>query len=776
MGGLFARPINRPTITPANPFDTLDAPLTPYRLYFGLSNKTEDDAGGIHFCDISVVIKTDGFFGLEIDLPANPGPHFGVATADISPASEDAGKPWLLGKLEGEDGADAQIVLGGIPTGTDLGNSQNLLATTGIDGNRDEHNLVKGPAELDDIRIFDRTLETDEFNALSTIRCYEPITPQVSMFSSTTNIAEGDDGDISIGNFNIYLSEAILTNVTANWVVEAIPGSQYLAPSGSDFVGGVLPSGAATILAGDTQVIVAISIAGDYLVEDDEKFRVRITSVSSNAILDTANDSRNGTIFDNDVGNVVSIAAQQLNILEGTGNTTLVEYAVTRTGDLNRGDVVAWEVQIPAVTGANDMDASDFPGGSAPSGFIEFLSGEATQIIQVPIQADAIPENTENLIVSLQLTAQSEFLQIGTGTATTQILDDDVAGDSYTIFGASATKVEGDSGQTDFTFTVARAGSVLAASVVSYSVAAITADAADFVGGVLPSGTINFGTGATSVTLTIAVQGDLDVEFTETFAVQISNPTDGGQINVGIATGVITTDDFSVSATDALSGARSKTETSGNVMNCFGTPIPQMTPHFSWNMQDRTVVTKRSPTVLDDSFPVTTKWYVILAGSSYEEYTCLANVTSNAVWRLTASSAFDATAQSGAPVLPDLGESYIELPAGEPIIAGQYAAIVAGQVFIATNDDTSKSAEGYAGTTATVIGQVVRIYLGGANTLDPAATTNSGRFLGGRTSSHTIVDMEILGGLSLRDDAELRWIWRGVSCCETLYNTVAYGI
>ena len=106
---------------------------------------------------------------------------------------------------------------------------------------------------------------------------------------------------------------------------------------------------------------------------------------------------------------------------------------------------------------------------------------------------------------------------------------------------------EGDSGTTSFTFTVNRTGGSAGAVSVDYSVAGSgvhPADAADFVGGVLPSnGTVNFADGETSKTITIDVQGDHVVESDETFAVTLSNATGGASIGTGTATGTIVNDD-----------------------------------------------------------------------------------------------------------------------------------------------------------------------------------------------------------------------------------------
>ena len=117
------------------------------------------------------------------------------------------------------------------------------------------------------------------------------------------------------------------------------------------------------------------------------------------------------------------------------------------------------------------------------------------------------------------------------------------------IAALDAERAEGDSGATAFTFTVTRAGNVDDAGTVDYAVTGNTGlDALDFDGGVLPSGTVSFGAGETTRTLTLDVSGDVRVESDDVFTVRLSNPT--GTVPAGLGTqlaiGTIKTDDVSV--------------------------------------------------------------------------------------------------------------------------------------------------------------------------------------------------------------------------------------
>jgi PKD repeat protein len=106
---------------------------------------------------------------------------------------------------------------------------------------------------------------------------------------------------------------------------------------------------------------------------------------------------------------------------------------------------------------------------------------------------------------------------------------------------ADVTKAEGNSGTTDFTFTVTLSPVSAVPVTVQYSTADGTALAGDDY--VATSGTLTFDPGESAKTVTVAVNGDVAVEPTETFMLNLSSPTNGV---LGRATGVaaITNDDL----------------------------------------------------------------------------------------------------------------------------------------------------------------------------------------------------------------------------------------
>jgi hypothetical protein len=122
----------------------------------------------------------------------------------------------------------------------------------------------------------------------------------------------------------------------------------------------------------------------------------------------------------------------------------------------------------------------------------------------------------------------------------------DINNPELNIVATSATKAEGNSGNTAFTFTVTRTINTAVATTVNWTVTGTggnPANTADF-GGSLPSSTVSFAVGEVTKDITINVSGDVTIESDETFTVTLSNPSGGATIGTSTAIGTIQNDDF----------------------------------------------------------------------------------------------------------------------------------------------------------------------------------------------------------------------------------------
>jgi lysophospholipase L1-like esterase len=169
----------------------------------------------------------------------------------------------------------------------------------------------------------------------------------------------------------------------------------------------------------------------------------------------------------------------------------------------------------------------------------------------------------QNLTAAISLAASDTFyVEQGTSSrrGTLQQLIDLINGTPavpVVALAAGVSQSEGNSGTTNFVFTVNRTGSLAGSSSVSWAVTGSgsnPANAADFVGGVLPSGSITFGVGVSAASINVAVAGDTTVEPTENFTVTLSSPVNA-TIGAATATGTIVTDDSSSVTLPRLSAA-----------------------------------------------------------------------------------------------------------------------------------------------------------------------------------------------------------------------------
>ena len=164
-----------------------------------------------------------------------------------------------------------------------------------------------------------------------------------------------------------------------------------------------------------------------------------------------------------------------------------------------------------------------------------------------------------NLIVTVEEAQdQNPVALIATVIQTVDIAPDDTPLPTFSIAPLDATKGEGDSGLTAFTFEVTRTGDSSVDAEVEYSVSPTgdkPVDGFDFDGDMGPTGTLFFDAGVDTQTITVNVTGDADVENDESFSVDLSSATNA-TIGTSSAIGIIENDD--VAATPSVSIADAK--------------------------------------------------------------------------------------------------------------------------------------------------------------------------------------------------------------------------
>ena len=354
------------------------------------------------------------------------------------------------------------------------------------------------------------------------------ITPQ------TSSQTEGNSGTVSYV-FNVTRSTALNTSLTISWKVD---GSGPLPANAADFQSGVLPSGSLTFAVNETSKTITVNVAGDTAYEFNERFALTVFGDRIKVV------AASGTIVNDDTA--VEITRTPVVKVEGNSGTTPFTFTVTRSGVTTGVTSAAWAV---AGSGARAADAADFVGGVFPSGTVSFAAGERSKIITVDVAGDSLLEWDEQFTVSL---SDATGGSISSATATGTIVNDESA---VSIIATAANKKEGNSGTTSFTFTVTRLNATAGTAAVTWTVTGsgpASADAGDFAGRLLPSGTLNFAVGEASKTITVGVAGDSELEVDEGFTVTLSNAV-GSEIQTATAMGTIISDDagLAIAATSA---------------------------------------------------------------------------------------------------------------------------------------------------------------------------------------------------------------------------------
>jgi len=356
----------------------------------------------------------------------------------------------------------------------------------------------------------------------------------VSIVATDAVKAEGNAGTTA---FTFTVTQSGDTTAV-HTVAYAIAGTSNPA-DGADFAGGVLPSGIATFGVGETSKTITINVVADTIVEASEGFMVTLSNPSNGLVL--VAPSANGTIL-NDDSSVVSIAPLSASKPEGHVGMTAFTFSVTLNQALLTSETVNWTLQG---SGLNSASAADFAGSALPSGTLTFGIGETSKTITLLAATDTVVEPDEGFTVTLS--NPTSALTIGIGSSSGTIVNDDAL---VSIGATDAIKAEGNAGTTAFTFTVTQSGDTITAHTVAYAVSGTggnPADAADFASGVLPTGSVTFGVGDTSKTITINVAADTVLEAAEGFSVTLSSPSTGLVLGTSMASGTILNDDAGIS-------------------------------------------------------------------------------------------------------------------------------------------------------------------------------------------------------------------------------------
>ncbi|HEY1024610.1 MAG TPA: Calx-beta domain-containing protein [Sphingobacteriaceae bacterium] len=340
----------------------------------------------------------------------------------------------------------------------------------------------------------------------------------------TVTPSDGDETGPVSGSF-IFSFPDLVSADTPTDIQWALNGTSNVG--NIDYTGPML--GTITIPAGFTRVSLTLPVNDDFLAEGNETIEMSINNPPSNnryTGLVVLNEPK-AYIIDNDAASVSLSTGATVNESAGTATFT-----VTLTGDVQDAFTVDYSTINGTATQPGDYTGATgtltFPAGS--------VSG-STQIFTVPLINDGLVEAGETFSASLSNIAGP--VTIGTGTASTTILDNDAASVAIST-NATVNEAAGTA-----TFTVTLSGSVQDAFTVDYATTDGTAkQPGDYTG--IPLATLTFPSGSVSGTtqsFTVPVVNDGFVEAGETFSATLSNITGLATISTATASTTILDND-----------------------------------------------------------------------------------------------------------------------------------------------------------------------------------------------------------------------------------------
>lgn len=337
--------------------------------------------------------------------------------------------------------------------------------------------------------------------------------------------------------------------------------------TGADFLA---RTGTVLIPAGQKEQPAVITIRGDANVGGDETFSIQLGTPTggqlfthdANAAITGDHSKAIGTIVSDDTTpaptvTVVKLAAgveaDPAHGIAGSPATFQVKLSAPSE------QPITFDYATSVLTSSQNGDLAAQTDFTATNGSGTIASGETSTIISVPIVADSENENAEqfgltvsNIVVSSNA-AGSTVMAEGTIAASNQ----------PTISVANASAFEGQSGQTNLTFTVQL--SAPTDQDVSFYVETLTAGTAtsgvDYVP--LAKQLVTIGHGQSSVMQNVVINGDMAGEPNETFIFHVSGAVNAtaGSMGVVDAVGTILNDD----ATFTIAPAATVKEQDGSV-------------------------------------------------------------------------------------------------------------------------------------------------------------------------------------------------------------------
>lgn len=488
-------------------------------------------------------LATDSTHGEELWLfnpaPApEPEPTPSV-TLSVTPdtLAEAAGTATVTATLSGPASENVTVVLGFSGTATNVsdytrsgsqiviaaGNTTGSITLTAVQDTRDEAN------ETIVVEITEVTNGTESGTQQVTATITDDdAPPTVALGISAATLAEAG----GTSTVTATLSTASSFDVTVDL------GFSGTATNVSDYT---RSNTQIVIAAGSTTGSITLTAVQDTLSEENETIVVEILNVTNGT--ESGTQTVTGTIVSDDTEVAVSLSPSSVT---ENGTSNLV-YSFTRTGITTSVMTVNFSVSGTATltTDYTQTGAATF---GAAAGTITFAANQTTKTITIDPKADTTIEADETVILTVTPSAR---YSVGTSnSATGTITNDDFP--KITLAASPASVLENGTGNLVYTFT--RPGPTNSPLTVNFTVGGTATLDSDYTANGAASfsatnGSVTFGVGQATKTITIDPTGDATVEPNETILLQLIA---GSGYLLGTLTPVTTTitnDDAEVSIT-----------------------------------------------------------------------------------------------------------------------------------------------------------------------------------------------------------------------------------
>ncbi|WP_078120005.1 Calx-beta domain-containing protein [Thiosocius teredinicola] len=366
--------------------------------------------------------------------------------------------------------------------------------------------------------------------------------PNVTV-SGASNFESSNNNDPNYLSWTISLSEPATDAVTVEYRFLAGTASVGSSAAGADAY--FYNSGTSvTFAAGETSKTVSYRIDGDSVDEVDETVILEVYSAQGAALAGDVPVLRaTGWILDDDgTGNNLALYVSRPVLVEGDTGQTQASFEVS----LSRPAPTAFTVDYETVDGSA-VAGEDY---QATSGTLNFVAGQTSGSVTVPVFGDTKVEPTE--LFSLSFDKPAEVAAVSIGAA--EVFDDDAGGESQptvNVSGASNFESSNNNDPNYLSWTISLSEPATDAVTVEYRFLAGTASVGSSAAGAdayfYNSGTsVTFAAGETSKTVSYRIDGDSVDEVDETVILEVYSAQGAalaGDVPVLRATGWILDDD-----------------------------------------------------------------------------------------------------------------------------------------------------------------------------------------------------------------------------------------